>query len=97
MPSRVLIDNCWDTNSGDPNPTHKVKRRRGSKPAAARVTTAAIPNLRLLSPQSLLDRITDNTIDQPTHAVDSGLNEQSLPQGDGEPNTVTQERLVWEK
>ncbi|KAH9454892.1 hypothetical protein Pst134EA_022384 [Puccinia striiformis f. sp. tritici] len=58
------------------------------------VTTAAIPNLRLLSPQSLLDRITDNTIDQSTHAVDSGLNEQSLPQGDGEPNTVTQERLV---
>ncbi|KAI7945067.1 hypothetical protein MJO28_010762 [Puccinia striiformis f. sp. tritici] len=85
---------CWDTNSGDPNTTHKVKRRRGSKPAAARVTTAAIPNLRLLSPQSLLDRITDNTIDQSTHAVDSGLNEQSLLQGDGEPNTVTQERLI---
>ncbi|KAI7962176.1 hypothetical protein MJO28_000270 [Puccinia striiformis f. sp. tritici] len=47
--------------SGDPIPTHRVKRRRGSKPGAARVTTAVIPNLRLPSPQSLLNGITDNT------------------------------------
>ncbi|POW12342.1 hypothetical protein PSTT_04625 [Puccinia striiformis] len=67
---------CWDTNSGDPNPTHKVKRRRGSKPAAARVTTAAIQNLRLPSPQSLLDRITDNTIDHSTQEADPNLSDE---------------------
>ncbi|KAI7949806.1 hypothetical protein MJO28_008627 [Puccinia striiformis f. sp. tritici] len=89
-----VCQNCWDTNSGDPIPTHRVKRRRGSKPAAARVTTAAIPNLRLPSPQSLLDRITDNTIDHPTQEADPGLNGQSLPQGDSElANVVTQERF----
>ncbi|KAH9470554.1 hypothetical protein Pst134EA_007801 [Puccinia striiformis f. sp. tritici] len=80
---------CWDTNSGDPNPTHKVKRRRGSKPAAARVTTAAIQNLRLPSPQSLLDRITDNTIDHSTQEADPNLSDEVF-------NTVVQPEIsAW--
>ncbi|KAI9600821.1 hypothetical protein H4Q26_000614 [Puccinia striiformis f. sp. tritici PST-130] len=83
--------------SGDPIPTHRVKRRRGSKPGAARVTTAVIPNLRLPSPQSLLNGITDNTTDHSTQDAESGLNGQSLLQGDSKLNAVTQERLAYEK
>ncbi|KNE89718.1 hypothetical protein PSTG_16819 [Puccinia striiformis f. sp. tritici PST-78] len=79
---------CWDTysgapnsHSGDPNPIHKVKRRRGSKPAAERDTTTAIIKPRQSSPKSLLKRITKNTIDS-SPGEDPDLNEQNQPKGD---------------
>ncbi|KAI7948192.1 hypothetical protein MJO29_009857 [Puccinia striiformis f. sp. tritici] len=60
----------------------------------SQITTAVIPNRRLPSPQSLLNRITDNTTDHSTQEADPGLNGQSLPQGDSKLNAVTQERLA---
>ncbi|POW20977.1 hypothetical protein PSHT_02885 [Puccinia striiformis] len=72
---------CWDTYSGAPNPIHKVKRRRGSKPAAEQDTTTAIIKPRRSSPKLLLERITKNTIDS-SPGEDPDLNEQNQPKGD---------------
>ncbi|KNE95456.1 hypothetical protein PSTG_11312 [Puccinia striiformis f. sp. tritici PST-78] len=83
--SFTLMRPPWDLvtypEPGNPNPIHSVKRKRESKSAAERDTTTS-SKPRQSSPQSLLERISENTIDHESQQEDPDSTIRNQPEGD---------------